>query len=61
MLWALLIAALVIPGLLGLADREIGARRVAFRGRGWAIFALCGHGRLVVLALGGARAGRGDA
>ena len=41
-LWVLLIAALVIPGLLGLADREIGARRVAFRGRAWAIFALCG-------------------
>ncbi len=41
-LWVLLIAALVIPGLLGLADREIGARRVPFRGRAWAIFALCG-------------------
>src|SRR5208337_3972068 len=41
-LWALLIAALVIPGLLGLTDREIGARRVQFRGRGWAIFALSG-------------------
>jgi len=42
MLWALLLAALVIPGLLGLTDREIGARRPAFRGRGWAVFALCG-------------------
>jgi inner membrane protein len=41
-LWVLLIVALIIPGLLGLADREIGARRVAFRGRAWAIFALCG-------------------
>lgn len=41
-LWGLLILALVIPALLGLADREIGARRVRFRGRGWAIFALCG-------------------
>ncbi|MFZ0744965.1 MAG: metal-dependent hydrolase [Terracidiphilus sp.] len=41
-LWVLLIAALVIPGLLGLADREIGVRKVAFRGRGWAIFALSG-------------------
>ena len=40
--WGLLVAALAIPGLLGLADREIGARRVAFRGRGWAIFALAG-------------------
>jgi inner membrane protein len=41
-LWALLLTALLIPGLLGLADREIGARRVRFRGRGWAIFALSG-------------------
>ena len=41
-LWALLGSALVIPALLGLADAEIGARRVAFRGRGWAIFALTG-------------------
>src|SRR5579863_776360 len=41
-IWALLVLALVIPGLLGLADREIGAKRVRFRGRGWAIFALAG-------------------
>jgi len=41
-LWALLAAAVVMPWLLGLADREIGARRPAFRGRGWAIFALVG-------------------
>jgi inner membrane protein len=41
-LWALLLAALIIPALLGLADREIGARRTQFRGRGWAIFALTG-------------------
>jgi inner membrane protein len=39
-LWVILLLALVIPWLLGLADREIGARRVKFRGRGWAIFAL---------------------
>ena len=32
--------ALVLPWLFGLADREIGARRVKFRGRGWAIAAL---------------------
>lgn len=32
--------ALILPWLLGLADREIGARRKPFRGRGWAIFAL---------------------
>ena len=40
--WVLLLAAFIVPGLLGLADREIGAPRTAFRGRGWAIFALCG-------------------
>ena len=34
--------AFVIPWLLGLADREIGARRTQFRGQGWAIFALAG-------------------
>lgn len=41
-LWALLLLALVMPWLFGLADREIGARRNPFRGRGWAIFALAG-------------------
>jgi inner membrane protein len=43
-LWILLIAALIIPGILGLADREISSRRTGpkFRGRGWAIFALTG-------------------
>ena len=41
-LWLLLGLALIVPGLLGLADREIGARRSPFRGRTWAIFALCG-------------------
>ena len=41
-LWALLLSALVIPALLGLVGGEIGARRPAFRGRGWAIFALTG-------------------
>jgi inner membrane protein len=41
-LWALLLAALIIPALLSLTDREIGARRTPFRGRGWAIFALTG-------------------
>jgi len=39
-LLVLLLLAVIVPGLLGLADREIGARRPAFRGRGWAIFAL---------------------
>jgi inner membrane protein len=41
-LWVLFSAALIVPWLLGLTDAEIGARRKAFRGRGWAIFALTG-------------------
>ncbi len=41
-IWALLFLALFMPWVLGLADREIGARKQRFRGRGWAIFALCG-------------------
>jgi inner membrane protein len=41
-LWGLFFLAFAIPWLLGLADREIGARRAPFRGRGWAIFALAG-------------------
>jgi inner membrane protein len=41
-LWALLLAALIIPALLGLIGGEIGVRRKPFRGRGWAIFALAG-------------------
>jgi inner membrane protein len=41
-LWALLLLALIMPWLLGLTDGEIGARQKAFRGRGWAIFALSG-------------------
>lgn len=42
--WVLLLAALIIPGILGLAEREISSRRTShsFRGRGWAIFALLG-------------------
>jgi inner membrane protein len=39
-LWVVLLLALIVPGLLGLIGGEIGARREAFRGRGWAIFAL---------------------
>jgi inner membrane protein len=35
-----LMLAVVIPGILGLADREIGARKKPFRGRGWAIAGL---------------------
>jgi len=41
-LWALFFLALFVPWVLGLADREMGARRRRFRGRGWAIFALAG-------------------
>jgi inner membrane protein len=41
-LWALFFLALVLPWLFGLADQEIGVRQKAFRGRGWAIFALTG-------------------
>jgi len=41
-LWALLISALIFPWIFSLTDREIGGRRTQFRGRGWAIFALCG-------------------
>ena len=41
-IWALLAAAVIMPWLLSLADREIGARPPAFRGQGWAIFALSG-------------------
>jgi len=37
---AALVLALVMPALLGLADREMGVRRTKFRGRGWAIAAL---------------------
>ncbi len=39
-LWAILLLALIMPWLFGLTDREIGARRVPFRGQGWALFAL---------------------
>lgn len=48
-LWGLFLLALVMPWLLGLADREIGARRTRFRGRGWAIFALAGMAALWIL------------
>ncbi len=41
-LWALLVAAMVIPALLSLVGGEIGAKKKQFRGQGWAIFALVG-------------------
>jgi inner membrane protein len=40
--WGLLLMALILPWLFGLADREMGAKRTLFRGRAWAIFALAG-------------------
>jgi inner membrane protein len=46
LLWGLFALAFVLPWLLGLTDREIGARRTRFRGRGWAIFALTGMAAL---------------
>jgi inner membrane protein len=39
-LFVVLLVALVAPALFGLIGSEVGARRPAFRGRGWAIFAL---------------------
>ncbi|HEV2325422.1 MAG TPA: metal-dependent hydrolase [Terracidiphilus sp.] len=39
-LLGILALAVIMPWLFGLADREIGARRKPFRGRGWAIFSL---------------------
>lgn len=42
LLWVLLGAAVIVPWLTGLVDREIGLKSKGPRGRGWAIFALCG-------------------
>jgi inner membrane protein len=39
-MFALLVVGLVAPALFGLIGGEVGARRQAFRGRGWAICAL---------------------
>jgi inner membrane protein len=39
-MFAVLLLALVAPAFLGLIAGEVGARRLPFRGRGWAIFAL---------------------
>jgi len=39
-LFVVLLIGLVAPVLFGLINNEVGARRVVFRGRGWAIFAL---------------------
>jgi len=40
LMFAALLGALILPGLFALADREVGAKRKPFRGRGWAIAAL---------------------
>lgn len=39
-LFGLLLVGLLAPALFGLISNEVGARKAAFRGRGWAIFAL---------------------
>jgi inner membrane protein len=39
-IFLLLLTALIAPSLFGLISSEVGARKPAFRGRGWAIFAL---------------------
>jgi inner membrane protein len=39
-IFAALLTALVVPAIFGLADREIGAGKPLFRGRGWAMAAL---------------------
>ena len=59
LLWGLFFLAFFMPWVLGLTDREIGARREPFRGRGWAIFALAAMRGAGLLALGRARAGAG--
>jgi inner membrane protein len=38
--FAALLLGLVLPAIFGLADREMGARKPLFRGRGWAIAAM---------------------
>ena len=39
---ALLFLALILPWIFGLVSSEVGAKKQAFRGRGWAIAALVG-------------------
>ncbi len=39
-IFAALLTALVMPSIFGMADREIGAGKPLFRGRGWAIAAM---------------------
>ena len=39
-IWAIFLLAFAMPWLFGLIGGEIGAKKKAFRGQGWAIFAL---------------------
>ncbi|MGD0442482.1 MAG: metal-dependent hydrolase [Edaphobacter sp.] len=48
-LFLILLGALIAPSLFGLIGSEVGARRPAFRGRGWAIAALLGAATLWTL------------
>ncbi|SNS26064.1 inner membrane protein [Granulicella rosea] len=41
-LFVFLLGGLVLPSLFGLINSEVGARKPAFRGRGWAVAALLG-------------------
>jgi inner membrane protein len=50
-IFGVLLIALVAPSLFGLVNSEVGARKTAFRGRGWAIAAL-----VAIVALWGWRA-----
>ena len=61
-IFGLLLVALVVPSLFGLIGSEVGVRRAAFKGRGWAIAALVAvlglwslraveHGKAVTLAM----------
>lgn len=50
-IFILLLIALIAPALFGLVNSEVGARKPAFRGRGWAIAAL-----IAIVALWGWRA-----
>jgi inner membrane protein len=47
----LLGGALLLPGLFGLINSEVGARRTRFPARGWSIVALSGIGLLYALRL----------
>jgi len=49
-MFVLLLIALIAPALFGLINSEVGARKPAFRGRGWAIAAL-----IAIVALWGWR------